>query len=235
MTKLKKPQILGFIPARGGSKGIPRKNLVPVAGKPLISYTFEQALLSTKLTRIVLSTDDAEIANLGNSYGIEVPYLRPEEISGDSVPIEAALIHALNWLSDNQGYRPDIFAILQPTTPLRTAKHIDEAICLLERSGLDAVVSVSPPREHPSEMVYFEDKIMQFVLKGAGYAFGEQRQDYVECYFVNGAVYATLTKAFQRTGSRFGETTIPYVMKALESIDIDTEDDRMTAELMISA
>jgi len=229
----KECRVLGIIPARGGSKGIPKKNLAPIAGKPLIAYTFEEALKSRELDRILLSTDDEKIAELGRSFGIEVPFMRPAELASDTATIEAVVAHALAWLSDHQSYVPDAFVILHPTTPLRTARHIDEAIALHRDSKLDAVVSVSPPMEHPSEMVYFDGQKMHFLLPSGGYHAGVQRQSYPQCYFINGAVYVTETTAFHRTGTRIGQSTAPYFMEALDSIDIDTQADLMIAELLL--
>lgn len=233
MTECSDFQVLGIVPARGGSKGISRKNLMLVSGKALVSYTFEQALLSQRLNRVVLSTDDEDIAALGRVSGVEAPFKRPAELASDTATVEAVVAHALDWLAEHEGYAPDAFVILQPTSPLRTATHIDESIALLESSDKDAVVSVSSPREHPCDMVYFEGPRMHFVLPQGGYTAGVQRQGYSECYFINGAVYVTKTETFRRTGSRFGETTVPYFMDALDSIDIDNKADLIIAEFLL--
>jgi len=232
-TRYSAPRVLGIIPARRGSKGIPKKNLAPIAGRPLISYTFEQAALSQRLDRVILSTDDEDIAALGREWGVDVPFIRPSDLAGDTATLEPALTHALDWLSDKEGYLPDAFAILQPPTPLRTAAHIDGAIALLDSSEADAVVSVSPPMEHPNDMVYFEGNQLLWVLSETGYVAGVQREGYSPCYFVNGAVYVTRVEAFRRTNSRFGDTTIPYLMDTLDSIDIDTQSDLIIAELLL--
>ena len=232
MSALTGHQVLGLIPARGGSKGIPRKNLTLMAGRPLVSYTFEQALLSQRVSRVVLSTDDEDIAALGRAAGVEVPFIRPAELAGDNATVESVVAHALDWLAECERYEPDAFVILQPTTPLRTASHIDGAVALFESSGADAVVSVSPPREHPCDMVYFEGSRMQFVLPKTGYSAGVQRQGYLECYFINGAIYVTKAEVFRRTGSRFGKTTVPFFMAALDSVDVDTNEDLAVVELL---
>lgn len=226
-------RVLGIIPARGGSRTIPRKNLVPVAGRPLIAYTLEAALRSRSLQRVILSTDDGEIAAVGRAAGLEVPFTRPDALGTDTATVEAVVTHALDWLAAHEGYVPGAFVILHPTTPLRTATHIDEAVALLAGAGVDAVVGVSTPMEHPCEMVYFEDRRMRFVIPDAGYAAGMQRQGYPECYFVNGAVYVTETRAFRETGSRFGRTTAAYLMDPLDSIDIDTRADLVIAEMLL--
>ena len=148
---------LGLIGARGGSKGIPRKNLVDLAGHPLIYYTFTEALKSESLDRVVLTTDDAEIAELARTCGVEVPFLRPEHLASDTASLADAIEHAVEWLREHDGYVPDALLLLQPTSPLRQAKHIDEAIALFERENAGSVIGLSPPQEHPWDMVYFEN------------------------------------------------------------------------------
>lgn len=226
-------RVLGIVPARGGSKGIPRKNLVSISGRPLLAYTLEEARRSHKLDRILLSTDDHEIAALGRESGVEVPFLRPADLASDVASVDAVVAHALDWMLGHEGYVPDAFVILHPTTPLRTAVHIDEAVDMLAASDADAVVSVSPPMEHPAEMVVFEASRMRFLLPDGGYLAGVQRQRYPDCYFLNGAIYVTRTGAFRSTGSRFGRTTVPYMMDPLDSIDIDTMADLVLAELLV--
>src|SRR5262245_16834240 len=123
--------VLGLITARGGSKGIPRKNLVPLLGRPLLAYTCEAALASTSLARVVLSTDDEEIASVGRAEGIEVPFMRPAELSRDDTPSIDVAVHAVQWLATHAGWQADALVLLQPTSPLRTAHHIDEACALM--------------------------------------------------------------------------------------------------------
>lgn len=134
--------ILGIITARGGSKGILRKNIKELAGKPLIAYTIEAAKGSGVFSRIVLSTDDDEIAEVGRKYGAEVPFMRPTELAKDTTPTLPVLIHAVEWLKGNENFYPDYTVILQPTAPLRQARHLNEALDLLIKSGADSVVSV---------------------------------------------------------------------------------------------
>ena len=124
--------ILAIIPARGGSKGIPRKNLQPLAGKPLLAYTIEHARATPAVTRVVVSTDDVEIASVAQQYGAEVIW-RPAEISGDTATSEAALLHALDHLRDNEGYEPDLVVFLQATSPLRRSDDIQRAVETLQQ------------------------------------------------------------------------------------------------------
>ena len=225
--------ILGFIPARGGSRGIPDKNIHPLAGKPLISYTIEAALLS-RVTKVIVSTDSEEIAVISKNFGAEVPFLRPKELAGDDSTIEEALTHALNELGESGSYTPDIIVLMHPTTPLRTEKHIDDSIELLLKKQADSIVSVSEPMEHPAEMVYWDkDKKMHFLLEDLIVPGKTQRQAYPKCYFLNGVVYTFTYESFCVTGNRFGKRNLPYVMRQIDSIDIDSMDDLYIAESIL--
>src|SRR5690606_26912718 len=149
-------RVLGLIPARGGSKGIPRKNIRLLCGKPLLQYTVEAALGAVRLTRIILSTDDEEIAEVGRACGVEIPFLRPAELARDDTPTLPVVKHAVQWL-ETRGEYFDAICLLQPTNPLRRSEDIDNCIDLLERSHADAVVSVAPvPVKYNPHWVYFQ-------------------------------------------------------------------------------
>lgn len=227
-------EVLGFIPARGGSKGIPQKNIYPVAGKPMIAYTIEQALKSV-ITRTIVSTDSQEIAAVVEEYNGEVPFLRPEGLAGDQNTIEEAIIYTLDQLKETEGYTPDAIALLQPTTPLRTAKHIDDTVDLLVSKGADTIVSVSEPMEHPCEMVYWDDENRFRFLLEKWIESGTQRQGYPDCYFINGAIYTFTVQSFLRNKNRMGskKKVLPYVMAQRDSIDIDSPDDLYIAESIL--
>ena len=217
--------ILGFIPAREGSRGIPGKNIHPLAGKPLIDYTIQAALLS-RITKLIVSTDSEEIADISKHFGAEAPFLRPKELAGDDSTIEEALAHALNELRRGWSYTPDIVVLLHPTTPLRTEKHIDESIELLMKNEVDSVVSVSEPMEHPADMVFWDENgNMRFLLESIITPGKSQRQSYPQCYFLNGVVYTFTYKSFVKCNSRFGKRSAPYFMAQIDSIDIDSIDD----------
>ncbi|MBI2055590.1 MAG: acylneuraminate cytidylyltransferase family protein, partial [Candidatus Sungbacteria bacterium] len=128
-------KILGIIPARGGSKSIPRKNIKELGGKPLIAWTIEAAKKSGVFDRIILTTDDSEIAEVGREWGVEVPFMRPNELAEDHTPTLPVIQHTLAWLEDNESYEPDAVMILQPTTPFRQPHHIQEAVQLFRQSG----------------------------------------------------------------------------------------------------
>ena len=223
--------ILGFIPAREGSKGIPKKNIYPVAGKPLIAYTIEAAQAS-RINRIFVSTNSPEIARCCKNLGVDVPFLRPESISGDETIIEEAISDTLEKLERQEAYKPDIIVLLQPTAPLRTAEDIDNCIDLLVKEKVDTVVSVSEPIEHPGDAVYWENPMtMKFLLNSN--SINRQRQQYPESYFLNGLVYAFTYASFCRTNSRYGKSVRPYLTPQARSFDIDSMDVLKVAEAML--
>ena len=226
-------EVLGFVPARAGSKGISKKNIRLLNGKPLISYTIEEGKKS-RVNRLIISTDSPEIAEISKTLGAEVPFLRPAGLSQDDSVIEDALLDALERLNENEGYRPDLIVLLQPTSPLRTATHIDDCISLLEKNKADSVVSVAEPTEHPAEMVYWEDNgEMRFLSDSFFQEKKTQRQEYPPFLFINGAVYAFEYQSLIKKKNRFGENTIPYVMSQKDSIDIDSMDDFLIAEALL--
>ncbi|TAJ10914.1 MAG: acylneuraminate cytidylyltransferase family protein [Nitrospirae bacterium] len=224
-------RFLGLIPARGGSKGIPRKNLVSVAGKPLIGYTIEAALRSRHLDRVLLSTDDEEIAETGRRIGLKVPFLRPAELAADDTPMMAVIKHALREIAKTEGDQPTVVVLLQPTSPLRTEAHIDAAIELFEKEQADSVVSVSEPLEHPCDMVSFENGTMTLALSAEERWKG--RQTYPKFYFVNGAIYIVKTELIGEARHPWGGKTVPFLMSPLESIDVDGHAQLTITELLL--
>lgn len=221
-------EFLAVIPARGGSKGVPRKNLRELAGKPLIQYSIEAALGSTKLTQVVVSTDDPEIATFSRSLGVEVVE-RPEELAQDSSPTLPVLRHALEEAQQG-GNRFDAVVTLQPTSPLRTSVQIDDAITLFEADhGADSLVSCVevPHHFHPVSVMrmspdgYLEDYLeTEHPLR---------RQEKEQVYARDGAsIYITRVERLDQyvVGGRL----LSFLMKAEDSIDIDTEEDLQRAE-----
>lgn len=215
-------EILALIPARGGSKGIPHKNTVDLCGKPLLQYTIEAAKESKLVTRTIVSTDDESIANIAMKIGVEV-MRRPIELSGDMTPMKDVIDYVISQL-DQEEYKPDVLVLLQPTSPLRTAKHIDEALLsMLDDSNADAVVSVIelPHLHSPLKIMKTNSKgYLEFYLQG-----GEQytlRQTLPKFYARNGAaIYAVKVESYKQTKSLYGTNCLPYVMSQNESIDID--------------
>jgi N-acylneuraminate cytidylyltransferase/CMP-N,N'-diacetyllegionaminic acid synthase len=224
--------ILAIIPARGGSKGIPRKNLYPLAGKPLIAWTIETALKCKLLNRVIVSTEDPEIASISQKYGAEVPFLRPLELAGDETPGIAPLIHAITWLKDNDDYIPDLVLLLQPTSPLREVQDITKAITIFNYSRGESVVSVTLSQSHPHWMKQITDEghLINFVgdIKSPS-----RRQDLSPVYSLNGAIYLIKHDLLLSSHSFFTGRTYGYVMPPERSLDIDTEWDMYIADLIL--
>jgi CMP-N,N'-diacetyllegionaminic acid synthase len=224
--------ILGLIPARGGSKSIPRKNLATLAGKPLLAWTAEAALGARRLGRIVLSTDDEEIADAGRRLGLDVPFLRPAELAQDDTPMLPVMRHAADWCAA-RGDALDAVVLLQPTSPLRRALHIDEAVALLLADGAaDSVVSIVPvPHQFsPVSVMRLEGGRLSPFLPGPPIL---RRQDKPLVYARNGpAVLGVRIEALRR-GVLYGPTTLGYVMDARSSLDIDDPDDLWLAEQIL--
>lgn len=232
-------KIVGIITARGGSKGIPRKNVKLLHGKPLIAYTIEAAKESGVFDRIILSTDDSEIAAVGKQYGAEVPFMRPAELAEDTTPTLPVLMHAIKWLKDNEKYEPNAVAILQPTAPLRRAEHLREACELFKKSGADSVVSVSevPGHHNPHWQFTIDADMRARVFTGEPFAdIVKRRQDLPKTYTRNGAIYLFETSLlFADTPSFYGSDVRAYEMDEASSINIDSLEDFARAELRMSS
>ncbi len=226
-------KVLAFIPARGGSKGIPRKNLVPLNGKPLIQYTLEAAQESKSVAEIFISSDDAEIIDFCISCGIDVPYRRPAELAGDASTMIDAVLHALSWLEAKGSSLPEAILLLQPTSPLRTSRHIDEAVEMFSKGISESLVSVHEMIEHPYECVRKETNAWSYLAKAEIAA--TRRQDYKErFYYINGAIYLAKTEMLRREKTFLVEgKTALYMMEPLYGIDIDEEYDLRRAEFFL--
>ena len=225
--------ILGLITARGGSKGVPKKNIKIVAGKHLIVWTIEAALKSPMLSRVVLSTDDKIIAEIGKNNNVEVPFLRPEILAKDNSPHIDVIFNAINWLIDNENWSPDYILLLQPTSPLRTCQDIDNVISMGIKKNADSVVSVSISQEHPYKMKIINraGKMIDYTDKPKGYL---PRQKLPDIYYENGALYLIKTKVLLEQKTLFPQNTIPYIMSEENSLDIDTEWDMILADLILT-
>lgn len=226
-------RVVGLIPARGGSKGIPGKNLAPCAGKPLLAWTCAAALGSRRLARTILSTDSEAIAAAGRACGVEAPFLRPAALAADDTPSIDVMRHALDWLRA-AGETIDALALLQPTSPLRTAQHIDEALALFESAGADTVVSVVevPHRFHPASVMREVDGRLE------PYEGGEtvtRRQDQAGLLARNGPAVLVVSREMLAAGRLYGGRTVGYRMAQADSIDIDTAEDLLLAESLLGA
>ena len=213
---------MAIIPARGGSKGIKRKNMLLLEGIPLIQYSITAAKESRLVTRVMVNSDDEEILAYAREQKIEV-LERPAELAQDNTPMKDVINHQLNLLKEEEGYVPDIIVLLQPTSPLRTSRHIDEALEKMLDAECDALVSVvEEPHLHSpySVMKINEDGYLEFFLK-EGQKF-TSRQEKPKFYARNGAaIYAVETESYLKTGSFYGTRCIPYEMLPEDSVDID--------------
>ncbi len=225
--------VLGIIPARGGSKGVPRKNIRELLGKPLLAYTVECALKSTRLSCVVLSTDDKEIAAIGRGLGADVPFLRPAELADDAAPTYPVVMHAVQYL-EGHGRSFDAVCLLQPTNPLRQPADIDACIELLENTGADSVISVLPvPHQYNPRWVYLKNGEGDLVLSTGESAPIARRQDLPAAFHRDGSVYVTRTEALRRDGNLYGTHVRGYLIDRERSVNIDTPEDWDIAERML--
>ena len=233
-------KVLGIITARGGSKGIPGKNLKLLAGKPLLAYTVDTARRSAALDRVILSTDDEAIATAGRDLGCDVPFIRPLDLAQDDTPHLPVIQHATRWMQERINYQPDAVMILQPTSPLRTADDITNAVALLDTSGADSVLSVNevPVHAHPMRTLRLEatGHAVLFVSGEPVRKRINRRQDLPPAWVMNGAIYACRTGVlFGAEPSLYGTRVVAYRMPAERSISIDDLEDWHAAERALSS
>ena len=219
-------EILAVVPARGGSKGIPGKNLVPICGRPLLVWTLERCRQEPEISRTVVSTDDATIAAVAEANGAEVVW-RPAEISGDTAPSELALLHVLETLELQDGYDPDLVVFLQATSPLRAPGTIGRAIAQLDREGADSLLSVGPIRG----FVWRESAAG---VESVTYDWRNRprRQDVSEDLLENGSFYIFPPRLLRSSGNRLGGRISAFVMSYLESFQIDEPEDLPVMETL---
>jgi len=226
--------MLGIIPSRGGSKAIPRKNIKEFLAKPLLAWTIEVAKESGVFDRLILSTEDEEIAQIGRAYGAEVPFLRPSELAQDATPTAPVVRHAIEWLKDDGGWIPQFVMVLEPTSPGRRAFHIREATALLQRGGGDSVASISEVPHH-----YVPTKLLK--LNSDGIIAGidgthvrnmvHRRQDLPQYYGFNGLIYASKAElVMTESPTLWGEKVVGYVVDSKYSVDLDRPEDWAPAE-----
>jgi CMP-N,N'-diacetyllegionaminic acid synthase len=227
------PPVLGVVTARGGSKGLPGKNIRPLGGKPLIAYTLEAALGSAVLTRVMVSTDDEVIAATARELGGAVPFLRPAELATDDASQVDVVRHAVLWAEADAGARYAAVVLLQPTTPFRQAADIDGAVRKLLESGADSVISVSEPLLDNPFYAYTLEGDRPVRLMGAG-AGTEQRQGLPPTYVRNGAIYAVRREVIVAGGDLYGSDVRAFVMPAERSVNIDTELHMEFAEFLLA-
>lgn len=227
-------KMMGLIPARSGSKGVPRKNIRPLAGKPLIAWTIEQALASGCLDRVVVSTDSREIAEIAKDVGAEVPFMRPVELAADETTDLPVCRHALSWLGEQEGYCPDYVVWLRPTSPLRTPNDISTAASLLSASDADCVRSVCRTDAHPYYALKIVENRLCALLPLADDRRYLRRQLLPDVYHVNGCVDVVRCSSIKDPVLLFAGDMLPYIMPHERSLDIDTDFDFRIAEFLMS-
>jgi CMP-N,N'-diacetyllegionaminic acid synthase len=228
-------RVVAIIPARGGSKGIPRKNIVLVNGRPLIAYSIDHARESTLIERVIVSTDDDEIAQVASDCGAEVPFRRPEAIAGDAVLDLPVFEHALQWMEEHDGDRPEIVVHLRPTAPIRPRGQIDDMIrMLLENGAADSVRSVSRPGPHPWRMFTIGgDGYLQPIVAEHPAPYLLRRQELPEVYWYNAVTDVTRRSTIFEKHSMTGDRILPYVIDNRYVVDIDEPDDLVLAAVKL--
>tara|TARA_R110001632_G_scaffold97231_1_gene203711 strand:+ start:739 stop:1443 length:705 start_codon:yes stop_codon:yes gene_type:complete len=214
-------KILAIIPARGGSKGIPKKNLIDLAGKPLIAWTIEAALESSLINTIVVTSDSKEILDFSNTYKNIKTIERPINLAEDSSPTEPVISHVLDELNSNEY---DYLILLQPTSPLRTSENINEAISLISNNEATSLISVTQPNHHPLKSFVKDENGYLKGLVNNNFPF-MPRQELPEVFQPNGAIYIVAVKEFLKNNKLFTDKTIEYMMSSEKSIDIDSLED----------
>jgi len=227
-------KVIGIVPARGGSKGIPRKNIVPLGGKPLIAWTIEAALQAGSLDRLIVSTDDQEIAKVAAQCGGEVPFLRPSEIAQDDTSDFPVYRHTLNWLKQNEGAGFDVVVWLRPTTPLRAAKDINNAIRILLGTDADWVRSMCRVEHHPYWMYKISRGAASLFHQRGDMTKHYRRQNLPRLYRLNGLVEATWARNILNDEYLYKGKIVPYVVPLERSVDIDGMMDIRLAEVLLA-
>lgn len=221
-------QVLALITARGGSKGLPRKNVLPLGDKPMIAWSIEAAKQSKVITDIVVSTDDEEIVEISEEYGANVPFRRPAELATDEASSKDVVLHALEVIEKKYDY----IVLLQPTSPLRTGLHIDEAFALMQKMGTHTCVSMKEA-EKPAHLLYTQDEKgdLQALIENLP---EQRRQDSDALYAVNGAIYIFKPAHFESYDGFLVSSMTGYLMGNDVSVDIDDAQDLAYAEWLIS-
>jgi CMP-N,N'-diacetyllegionaminic acid synthase len=217
------PTCLAVIPARAESKGIPRKNLLPLGGRPLVAWSVSAALDAARIQRVVVSTDSEEIADVAQAAGAEVPFPRPAELAGDGVHAVHVVLHVLRRLRETEGYSPDVVVMLLPTAPLRRAAHIDEALELMLRDNGNAVVSVRALPCYPTNLRHIREG--RLVALDPAEEPNAQRQQQEPLYAVNGAIFAARVPVLEAQRTFHVPDALAYVMPAAESVDVNSGED----------
>lgn len=229
-------EILAIIPARGGSKSIPRKNILDFAGHPLLAYSIAAGLTAKSINRVIVSTDDKEIAEIARRYGAEVPFIRPAKYAQDDTPDLPVFVHTLQWLIRHEGYRPDAIVHLRPTSPLRRVKQIDASVqLLLNHPEADSVRTVIVPCQNPFKMWTIQTNgfLKPLIKTKRKEAYNLPRQTLPKVFWQTGYVDAIRTSTILEKHSMTGNRILPLVLNPDNWIDIDTLDDWQKAENLL--
>ncbi|MEP4034020.1 acylneuraminate cytidylyltransferase family protein [Roseibium polysiphoniae] len=224
---------IAIIPARGGSKAVPGKNLKPLAGKPLIGWSIEEALKVESISKVIVSTDDEEIAEVSRSFGAEVPFLRPEALAGDSVHAFHVILHYINWVRERGEVESDAIAMLLPTAPLRRHWHISKALNLFWKAPAAPVISVYKSLTPLISLRWIEEGALQPVVSAPD--LNLQRQNLRPVYGVNGSIYIAKPDVLEMEGTFHSKNARPYIMDRLHSMDINSHDDFAMAEHLLKS
>jgi len=227
------PRVLGLVVARGGSKGLPRKNVLPLGSRPLIAWTVDAARGARALSRVIVSSEDAEILARAREAGGETPFVRPAAFATDTASSLEVALHALDWLAEHEGWHPDVLVLLPATAPLRRAHHIDAAVAtLLADAALEAVVAVTEADYPPYWMLTAKNGRLAWLFPEGGRV--DRRQDLPIALRPNGSIYAVRAGALREQRTFYPRVTAPYMMPREESVNVDTALDLTLAELLLS-
>jgi N-acylneuraminate cytidylyltransferase len=232
------PEVLAIIPARGGSKSIPRKNIRHLAGYPLVAYSIASGLAARSISRLIVSTDDEEIAEICRHYGAEIPFQRPAELAEDTTPDLPVFQHALGWLEEHEQYRPQIVVQLRPPTPLRSDTLIDDAVeALLSCPEADCVRGVGAPEQTPYKMWLQGDDgfLKPLITYGEAESYNLPRQYFPDAYWHTGHIDVMRYETLMQKNSMSGDRILPIIIEPLYCIDIDTEDEWVYTEWLITS
>ena len=231
----KKRSVLGLIPARGGSKGLPRKNIRLLGGKPLMAHSIVQGHACGFIDRVIVSTEDAEIASVAKEYGAEVPFLRPVELAQDRTTDYPVCVHALKWLKERESFEPDLLFLLRPTGPLRTTQQMTDAMeLLLKYRKADSVRSVNEPPQTPYKMWRLGRRFMKPLLSHPRLRepYNSPRQVLPKVYQTNPNIHLVWRRTIERERSILGSNVLPLVIEG-PLVDIDGEFDLVVAEVLM--
>ena len=227
--------VLAVIQARGGSTGIPKKNIIKIGNHPLISYTIYAALKSKYIDKLVVSTDSKEIANISMNYGAEVPFLRISKLAGNLVSSADSLKWFVQKLKKKTNKKYDIIIELPPVAPFRTSSHIDQSLEKLDKTNSDSVISVvNTGEKHPTRLKSIEGDLIRDFTKEFPEPKISRRQDLDPCFIRNGAIYAMKFSTLIDSNSRRGEISRPFEMESKYSVNIDSEFDLIVAKSLIN-